>query len=54
LIRTAIVDARYRDVTIDVDSIAAFRCAELAAREMPGPRAVHDEIRILVPPLDRP
>jgi osmotically-inducible protein OsmY len=72
LVREAIADALYRDVTIDVESIdvvcdgaevwlsgtvdsfAAFRCAEVAARETPGVRAVHNEIRILVPPLDRP
>ena len=27
---------------------------EVAARDTPGVRAVHNEIRILVPPLDRP
>jgi osmotically-inducible protein OsmY len=33
-----------------VDSFAAFRCAEVAARDTPGVCAVHNHIRILVPP----
>jgi osmotically-inducible protein OsmY len=37
-----------------VDSFAAFRCAEMATRDTPGVRTVHNEIRIVVPPLDRP
>jgi osmotically-inducible protein OsmY len=37
-----------------VDSFAAFRSAEVAARDTPGVGAVHNEIRIVVPPLDRP
>jgi osmotically-inducible protein OsmY len=72
LVREAIVDALYRDVTVDVDNIAvvcddaevwlsgtvdsfaAFCCAEMAARDTPGVQAVHNEIRIVVPPLERP
>ena len=37
-----------------VDSFAAFRCAEVAARDTPGVGAVHNDIRILVPPFGRP
>jgi osmotically-inducible protein OsmY len=37
-----------------VDSIAAFHRAEVAARETPGVSAVHNDIRVLVPTLDRP
>jgi osmotically-inducible protein OsmY len=36
-----------------VDSFAAFRRAEMAARDTPGVRAVHNDIRILVPMRDR-
>jgi osmotically-inducible protein OsmY len=34
-----------------VDSFAAFRCAEVAARDTPGVHTVHNDI--LVPPLGR-
>jgi len=59
--RDAVIDADNVDVVCEgpdvwlsgsVDSIAAYRCAELAARESPGVGQVHNDIRVLVPGLE--
>ena len=60
--RDAVIDVDNIDVVCDgpdvwlsgtVDSFAACRRAELAARESPGVGLVHNDIRILVPTLER-
>ena len=59
--RDAVIDADNVDVVCEgpdvwlsgsVDSFAAYRRAELAARESPGVRHVHNDIRVLVPGLE--
>ena len=61
--RDAVIDADNIDVVCDgpgrlaerqVDSFAACRRAELAARESPGVGLVHNDIRVLVPGLEMP
>ena len=37
-----------------VESLAAFRRADLAALSVPGVSVVHNDIAILIPALDRP
>jgi osmotically-inducible protein OsmY len=61
--RDAVIDADNINVVCDgpdvwlsgtVDSFAACRRAEAAAREDPGVRLVHNDIRVLVPGMERP
>jgi osmotically-inducible protein OsmY len=59
----AVIDSDNIDVVCDgpevwlsgsVDSFAAWRRAELAARDTPGVGVVHNGIRILVPRFEMP